>query len=320
MSSLFQKEASENLNFSPARTMRILVISSTRIGDAVLSTGIIDHLARVYPRARFTIACGPVASGVFERFPQLEELIVVRKRSYDRHWFDLWRRVVGIAWDLVVDVRGSPLAWLVRAKRRAVMRGGRRKGHRLSHLAGVLGVDPPPLPVVWTAAADRARAAELLSDGPVWFGLGPTANWTGKVWPAERFVALYRALTAPDGALPGARAAVFGGPGEAERALAAPVLAAIPDAVDLVGPLTLSEAAACLQRCALFVANDSGLMHLAAAAGTPTLGLFGPTPASEYAPSGRKAAFVAASSALVAIEEVTLEAALRGATELLRRK
>ncbi|MDX2291719.1 MULTISPECIES: glycosyltransferase family 9 protein, partial [Streptomyces] len=57
-------------------------------------------------------------------------------------------------------------------------------------------------------------------------------------------------------------------------------------AVDLVGRLTIPEAAACLRRCALFVGNDSGLMHLAAAAGTPTLGLFGPTPAEEYAPSG----------------------------------
>jgi len=297
--------------------MRILVISSTRIGDAVLSTGIIDHLARQHPEARFTIACGPVAEGVFARFPQLEELIVVKKRSYDRHWFDLWRRVVGTKWDLVVDVRGSPLAWLVWAKRRAVMRGGRRRGHRLTHLAGALGLNPPPLPVVWTAAADRARAAELLPEGPVWLGLGPTANWPGKVWPAERFVALYRALTALDGPLAGARAVIFGGPGETEHAMAAPVLAAIPDAIDLVGAVTLPEAAACLQRCALFVGNDSGLMHLAAAAGTPTLGLFGPTPASEYGPSGTRAGFVAASGELVPIDQVSVEAAVTGAIRLL---
>jgi len=297
--------------------MRILVISSTRIGDAVLSTGIIDYLARQHPEARFTIACGPVAEGVFTRFPPLEELIVVKKRSFDRHWFDLWRRVVGTKWDLVVDVRGSPLAWLVHAKRRAVMRGGRRKGHRLTHLAGALGLDPPPLPVVWTAAEDRDRAAILLPEGPVWFGLGPTANWAGKVWPPECFVALYRALTEADGPLPGARAVIFGGPGGGERALAAPVLAAIPGAVDLVGALTLPEAAACLQRCALFVGNDSGLMHLAAAAGTPTLGLFGPTPASEYGPSGPRARYVAASGDLVAIGQLTLEAAIAGARELL---
>ena len=77
--------------------------------------------------------------------------------------------------------------------------------------------------------------------------------------------------------------------------MAAPVLAALPDAIDLAGRLTLPEAAACLARCRLFVGNDSGLMHLAAAAGAATLGLFGPTPASEYAPSGRCAEAVLAS-------------------------
>ena len=57
-----------------------------------------------------------------------------------------------------------------------------------------------------------------------------------------------------------------------------------PDAIDLVGRLSLPEIAAFLSRATLFVGNDSGLMHLAAAAGAPTLGLFGPTNAAEYAP------------------------------------
>ena len=77
-------------------------------------------------------------------------------------------------------------------------------------------------------------------------------------------------------------------------------LAALPDAVDLAGRLTLPEAAGCLRRCAVFVGNDSGLMHLAAAAGAPTLGLFGPTPASEYAPAGPRAAAVLDDPALAA--------------------
>jgi len=217
-----------------------------------------------------------------------------------------------------VDVRGSPLAWLVRAKRRAVMRGGRRKGHRLRHLAAILNLSPPPQPVAWTAAADRARALELLPPGSIYIGLGPTANWTGKVWPAERFVALFHHLASDHERFPGARAVIFGGPGDDERKLASPVLAAIPGAIDLVGALMLPEAAACLQRCALFIANDSGLMHLAAAAGTPTLGLFGPTPASEYGPSGRIAGFVTAAAELAPIEQLSVGMALEGVASLLK--
>lgn len=271
--------------------MRILFVTATRIGDAVLSTGIADHLLRAYPEARVTVACGLPAAGVFERMPRREATLIVDKRRLDLHWLGLWRHTVGTAWDLVVDLRGSALSLFLWTRKRAMMRGGRRPGHRLGHLAGALGLDPPPLPVAWTSAADRAAAAALLPAGPPWIGLGPTANWAGKVWPADRFVQLFEALRERQ---PGAQVTVFAGPGEAERAMVAPVLAALPHAVDLAGRLTLPEAAACLARCALFVGNDSGLMHLAAAAGAPTLGLFGPTPASEYAPRGRRAAAVLA--------------------------
>jgi ADP-heptose:LPS heptosyltransferase len=264
--------------------VRILFITATRIGDAVLSTGLLDHLLRTYPDARFTIACGPVAEGVFARMPRRDRTIIVDKRRYDLHWLILWAQTVTNVWDLAVDLRGSALTLLLPARRRAIMRGGRRSGHRLLHIAGALNLTQPPWPVVWTDAADESRAAVLIPPGAPVIGLGPTANWSGKIWPPEHFVAVFQRLQA---AMPGARAAIFAGPGTAERAMAAPVLAALPGAIDLVGALSLPEAAACLARCALFIGNDSGLMHLAAAAGAPTLGLFGPTPAAEYAPAGR---------------------------------
>ena len=62
--------------------------------------------------------------------------------------------------------------------------------------------------------------------------------------------------------------------------------------IDLVGRIDLLTAAAALRRCALFIGNDTGLMHIAAAAGTPTLGLFGPSPIEQYAPWGSRTAVV----------------------------
>ena len=297
--------------------MRILFITATRVGDAVLSTGLLDHLLRQYPDARITIACGPPAAGVFDRMPRRDQTLIVDKRRGNLHWLALWRQVAGTVWDLVVDLRGSALSYLVPARRRAVLRGGRRPGHKLAHLAEALRLAPPPLPASWTAPADQARADALLPSGPL-IGLGPTANWSGKAWPPDRFAALFQALRAQ--ALPGARPVVFAGPGAAEAAMAAPVLAALPDAVDLTGQLTLPEASACLARCALFIGNDSGLMHLAAAAGTPTLGLFGPTPASEYAPSGRRAAAVLAPGqpGAAPIAGLPVQAALSAALALLQ--
>ena len=257
--------------------MRVLFITSTRIGDAVLSTGIIDHLMPAHPDARFTIAVGRVAEGVFRRMPALDRLIPIEKKRFGLHWLGLWATVAFTRWDLVVDLRGSAIAWLLLAKRRAVMRGGRRPGHRLLHIAQTLGISPAPRPVAWFGPAEAAKAESLLPPGGPVLALGPTANWVRKVWPPDRFLTLARLLT-----------------GAQERDMAAPVLAGLPGAIDLVGTLDLPEAAAVLARCALFVGNDSGLMHLSAATGTPTIGLFGPTPASEYAPVGARALAVLA--------------------------
>ena len=75
--------------------------------------------------------------------------------------------------------------------------------------------------------------------------------------------------------------------------MAAPVLDALPKdrLIDLVGQ-PLPVAAACIEQCALYVGNDSGLMHIAAATGTPTLGLFGPSDDVLYAPWGPDARVV----------------------------
>jgi ADP-heptose:LPS heptosyltransferase len=79
-----------------------------------------------------------------------------------------------------------------------------------------------------------------------------------------------------------------------ERAQAAPLLASLPSGlvIDLVGRTDLLTAAAVLRRCVLFIGNDTGLMHIAAASGAPTLGLFGPSPAEQYAPWGNCASVV----------------------------
>ena len=291
--------------------MRILFVTSNRLGDAVLSTGLLDHLLRAHPNARFTIGCGPVAEGVFARMPNRERTIVLDKQPYRLHWLGLWLATVPRIWDLVIDIRGSAFAWLVPTRRRAVMR--RTQGHKTVQLAAILGLDPPPMPVVWTLAQDHDRAAALLPANRPVIALAPTANWPSKVWPAERFAAMFHLLA--DGPLPGARAAVFAGPGEAERVIAEPLLRKLPNAIDLTARLSVPEAAACLSRAALFVGNDSGLMHLAAAAGAPTLGLFGPTDPAEYAPSGRCATATAAPSANM--HDLTVDQAVHAATTLL---
>ena len=134
-------------------------------------------------------------------------------------------------------------------------------------------------------------AATLLPpDVPV-LAVGPTANWGGKQWPAERSADVAARATDTGGVLPGASVAVLGA--ESERAMAQPLLDGLPAerVVDLIGrPLRI--AAACIARSDLYVGNDSGLMHIAAAVGTPTLGLFGPSSEVRYGPWGAHCAAV----------------------------
>jgi heptosyltransferase III len=272
--------------------MHILFVTATRIGDAVLSTGLLSYLISRYPKARLTIAAGPVAAPLFEAVPQLEWLEVIQKRRWSAHWLPLYAAVATRRWGLVVDLRGSALAWLLRASERKVMAKGDTSEHRVRQLARLFHLDPPPSPRLWTARHHEAAASALVSSGTQVLAVGPAANWRGKEWRAERFAALVQRLTAADGLMPGGRVVVLAA--AHERRQAQPLLAAIPPhrQIDLVGKVDLLTAAAVLRRCALFIGNDTGLMHIAAASGTPTLGLFGPSPSAQYAPWGQHTAMV----------------------------
>ncbi|MBL8571881.1 MAG: glycosyltransferase family 9 protein [Phreatobacter sp.] len=274
--------------------MRLLFVTATRIGDAVLSTGLLGHLLDRHPGARVTVACGAPARSLFTAVPGLERLIVLEKRKFAGHWFGLWASTLPTRWTVAVDLRGSLLTNFLWRARSLVDRGAHPGSHRVVELGRLAGVEPPPAPRVWLTPEHRARAAARVpADRPV-LAIGPAANWPPKTWPIDRFVALMQALRRPGAALAGARVLVAAAP--AERPLIAPMLAAIApgDLIDLTGGDDLLDVAACLERAALYVGNDSGLMHLAAAAGAPTLGLFGPSPDARYAPWGSRAAVLRA--------------------------
>lgn len=280
--------------------MNLLFITSTRIGDAVLSTGLLDHLIRAERAAgrgvpRVTVAVGAPAAALFAAVPGIERVIPIVKRRHAGHWRDLWRAVIGTHWDMVVDLRGSAIAWTLRARRRRVLSRQEDGRHKLFQLARTLDLDPPPVPRIWTRPQDHAAATRALpADGRKLLVVAPAANWVGKQWPADRFAALVERLAGPKGRLGGASVAVIAA--AHERPQAEPVLSAAHalnlNAPDIVGGLPLLAVQALLERADLFVGNDSGLMHMAAAAGAPTVGLFGPTSDAVYGPWGNHAVAV----------------------------
>lgn len=133
---------------------------------------------------------------------------------------------------------------------------------------------PPPLE---PTAEERAQAQILVDGlGPGFLALHPGSGSPGKNWPAERYRALSERLS------PGRRFLLVEGPADA-RACAP--LRALPEAVR-AGSLPLRVLGAILARSGLFIGNDSGVAHLAAAFGAPSLVLFGPTSARAWRPLG----------------------------------
>nr|WP_175581308.1 glycosyltransferase family 9 protein [Thalassospira sp. HF15] len=266
----------------------MLFITSNRLGDAVLSTSVLRHYVESYPGIRVTVACGPVAAPIFEGVPNLERIIKMPKQKRGGHWWKLWKSVVMNWWDIIVDLRGSATAYVLLGRKRVVLPGNDDDLHRVAQLGKLIGVEPAPLPMIWTRPEDEARAQTLIpDDGRALLAVGPSANWVGKTWHPERFEKTIGELTKSGAVLENARVLLVGAPNERDTSL--PVIESIPleRRVEIFGTEHLLTVMACIKKADLYIGNDSGLMHMAAASARPTLGLFGPSREEHYGPYSR---------------------------------
>lgn len=272
--------------------MKVLFITSTRLGDAVLSTGLLNHIVTEYPEARVTVACGTLPQSLFEGFPNVEQIIALNKKKRHGHWVELWKQVIGTKWDLVVDLRNSAVSRLIRSKKRYNFGSHIDKSkHKVEQAAQVMKLSKVPAPTLYFTEAQKEFAKILIPDGGAVIAVGPSANWIGKTWEATKFIEVVQWLTSKEGLFPDARVAVFAAPNE--EAQATPVLESVPEArsIDGIAKGNPAEVAAAIARCDFYIGNDSGLMHAAAAAGVPTIGVFGPSYPHLYAPWGAHTAY-----------------------------
>lgn len=264
---------------------RLLFIAPSPLGDALLTTGVLRHFMDVDRPDQVHVACGAVSAPVFSALTP--HVTVIKKQPYARHWWHLWKHYAPLRWHRVVDMRGSAFSYTLwaRHRHRFVKPKGFETQHKVKQIAASFGLNPLSLTLgPWYGPPHQAEAAPYLGKAPL-LCLAPFATWVGKEWPLERFRDLALRLT--DGPLRGATVVLMGAPNETERVQ--PFLADWPadrPLLNLVGQLSLPALFVLLQNAALAVCNDSGLMHLAAASGVPTVGLFGPSPDQWYAPWG----------------------------------
>jgi heptosyltransferase I len=136
-------------------------------------------------------------------------------------------------------------------------------------------------PLAACESAEDWATAELAENSVAdFFALSPGGGWTSKCWPAERYGELHRELNRKYGW----RGVVSFGPGE--RGLAEQVLAAAGDSKPVLLEMNIPQLMAVLRRAKVFVAGDTGPLHLASGLGTPVVGLFGPTDPARNGPYG----------------------------------
>jgi len=280
----------------PERLMvRILFIAPNRIGDAVLATAALERALTLHPGARVTIASGPLPAPLYRATPGLEALHVVSKtRSRTGgHWFALRKALAGAGrFDLAVDLRGTLLTYTLAVSRRIIHRKSPLLRHKLEELSALMGAQQPLVPCLRLDEQALSEAAARLGpgSGPL-LALGPGSNFIGKQWPPERFAAVARRLATGLSPLSAARVALLGAPEDSavNRDIAESLASDGAPVIDLTGAIDLLACAAVLSRATLFIGNDSGLMHMAAASGIATLGLFGPSNETVYGPAGPRA-------------------------------
>ncbi len=275
---------------------RLLFVTLSNIGDLVMTTPALRALHEAYPDARIDIVADPRSSELLSRCPFLGELLHRVKREGRTGFCQLVRKLRQRRYDAIVDLRTDFLPWLLRGARRSARWQARNYGpHAVEqHFAVASRVLPAPRAIpdtcIWTTADDDARAAALLDllPGPRRLVLAPGANWPGKRWPVAHYAALAEELSDDfDSLVLLGNAADVTEAGTRLDALALPTL-------NLMGRTSLIEATALMRQATLFVGNDSGLGHLASAAGIPSVTVFGPGRPERYRPWGSRATLLMA--------------------------
>ena len=272
--------------------MKVLLIGNTRIGDFILSSGLIAHILDTYPDLRLTIACGYLCEPLTRHIPCVERVIPMHKKPWNKHWLDLWHEVRDTHWDIIIDLRNSLVSRLARKTKIYRLIRPTGKLHKVEEYARVMGLSPAPNPKVWIGEEHRAFAREIVPNETQVIGIGPGASHLFKRWPAENFAELCEKLIAANGPYPNAKIAVLGS--KEERETSQFIFDKLPKnrLIDLISDTDLLKSAAVIERCVLYIGNDNGQMHLSAAVGTRTIGLFGPTPPALYMPWGKSGSFV----------------------------
>ena len=294
----------------PHHPQKILVRSTNWIGDAVMTTPAVRTIRENFPESEIVMLVHPWVSDVFRYSPRVDRLIMYEKKG--RHqgikgMLQLAGELRQERFDCAILLQNAFEAALIALVAGIPVRGGYttdgrglllshgvhkinelNKKHEVNYYQRILlglGFKPAVNELELFIPGDQVdgakqRIEQLTGARPgriPLIGFNPGAAFgPAKRWPAEKFAELARMLCRR---LPEARIVLFGSAADQETAAAiiAGAGTAASRLIDLTGATSLIEAMALIGECDVFVTNDSGLMHVAAALHTPLVAIFGST-------------------------------------------
>ena len=270
----------------------ILILALCEPAKALSISGVIRRLKAEVPHAHITLVTGKAASELYQDDDCIDDLQV-----FDAPWLSLagaklaWR-LSRQTWGLFLDIGRDPfvafLSRFLQSKTRFVLDRGNPAGP-LAQLRQKLQLEGEAGPELRITPAREAGVRTFLDDtrgeGRPVIIVAPGAPWLGKRWPTERFTVLATRLMRDDGPYPNARLLIIGSQSDHEAAVALRMATPRAQVVELTGKLDLLSAYAAIRHGNVFIGNDDIWLHLAAAAGIESFGLFGPTEDAD-APEG----------------------------------
>ncbi|MCX5708540.1 MAG: hypothetical protein NTY14_06185 [Candidatus Omnitrophica bacterium] len=277
------------------RSNKILFITLTNIGDAILTLPVVDELRSYFPQAEITVLTGPRPSELFEDNPYIKRVIIYDKYSFLSRKIGLLRLLQNEKFDVVVDLRNSLFGLFLRAayKTSAFLRVPAKVKHmrdrhlyKIRDIGNVLGLVKTDILHRSLAQyqTDTIYIENILKENRIFSDekiivISAGARSATKRWPQEKFVELIEALHKEYKA----RFVLIGDQedGPVNQYIAGnckvPVL-------DLSARTTLKQVAVLLKRSAVLITNDSANLHLASYLDVPVVAIFGPTDDVKYAP------------------------------------
>ena len=303
------------MTFNPRN---ILVIDFGQLGDVVMSLPALRAIREKFPFARVTVAAGRAAAEVIEMSGYADASIVVDRVSLRDGFiplsiFKIFQIVGDVRrrqFDFVIDLHsfsetnllgffsGAPKRLFSRRSRSSLdflanfkpvppLEENNRSRHQIDRYLDVLKPleinDAPRVPRLPTRASEDREIDAMLRKskadaGSPLVGLFPGAGHDSRRWPLEKFAELADFLLRNDGV----RSIVFAGP--EERGLVPQMRSLFPQSAVILDRLTIRQLAAAQARLAVFVSNDTGPLHIAAAVGAPIVLLLDRRAPDSYIP------------------------------------